>query len=210
MELCPLCHAESEKLFCHRNHPYYLCPNCRGLFLGKHHLPDEISEVTRYHEHHNDVYDIRYQNFVSPVVNAVLNDFSTVHKGLDFGAGTGPVITKMLKDHGFQITPYDPFFYPHPELLRLKYDFIVSCEVVEHFHDPAREFELLRSLLKKGSKLYLKTKLYHDGIDFRKWNYKDDQTHVFFYQEETFEYIKNAFRWSKLEINQELIILSLA
>lgn len=209
MELCPLCNTESDIFFSHKNHFYYLCPNCRGFFLGKHHLPDEISELKRYHEHDNDIYDIRYQNFVSPVVNAVLNDFSTVHEGLDFGAGTGPVISKMLKDHGFQITPYDPFFHPHPELLRLKYDFIVSCEVVEHFHHPAREFELLRSLLKKGGKLYMKTKLYHDGIDFKKWHYKDDPTHVFFYQEETFEYIKNAFHWSKLEINQDLIILSL-
>jgi len=39
-----------------------------------------------------------------------MKDFNTNHKGLDFGAGTGPVISKVLKDKGYCIAQYDIFF----------------------------------------------------------------------------------------------------
>jgi len=98
--------------------------------------------------HNNDVNDSGYHKFVSPIVNAVLNDFLPEHKGLDFGAGTGPVISKLLTDRNYQIKQYDPYFFNLPELLQKKYDYIVCCEVIEHFYDPDKEFQLLKSLLK--------------------------------------------------------------
>jgi len=61
---------------------------------------------------------------------------------------------------------YDPFFHPKSELLAKKYDFIIACEVIEHFHDPRKEFELLYKLLNQGGKLYLMTDLYSQEVDF--------------------------------------------
>jgi len=208
MHLCPLCNKLSESFFKKKDREYFLCPGCKGIFLEKRSLPDKITEVRRYREHNNDVHDPAYQKFVSPVVKAVLDDFSPEHSGLDFGAGTGPVISKMLEDNNFRIAQYDPLFHDKPGLLNTKYDYIVSCEVIEHFHHPAKEFALLRSLLKPGGKLYCMTNIYTHNIDFKTWYYKDDPTHVFFYQAETFSFIKEKYEFSESLISGKLIIFS--
>lgn len=208
MELCPLCNGLSGTFCTIKKKAYYQCPDCRGIFLERHHLPGEDEEITRYKEHDNDVNDKRYQEFVSPVVSAVLRDFLPAHTGLDFGAGTGPVISKMLQDNNFRIAQYDPFFHNNPGLLQDRYDYIISCEVIEHFHRPAKEFDLLRSLLRHKGKLYCMTDIYREDMNFKRWYYKDDPTHVFFYMEETLVFIKESFGFSELEVHDRLIIFS--
>jgi len=170
--------------------------------------PTPDNEKSRYKEHNNDTEDQGYQNFVSPITTAILNDFTPAHSGLDFGAGTAPVISKILQDHQFQIKQYDPFFYNYPELLNDKYDYIACCEVIEHFNDPYREFSLLKSLLLPSGKLYCMTDLYNESIDFHKWYYKNDQTHVFIYHEKTIHWIKKEFKFSDVKINGRLITFS--
>ena len=49
------------------------------------------------------------------------------------------------------------------------------------------------------------TLIYDEKIDFEKWYYKDDPTHIFLFQKETFEYIKNKFSYKKLVIEDRLI-----
>jgi SAM-dependent methyltransferase len=155
--------------------------------------------------HNNNVDDVRYQQFVSPVTSAVMNDYSPKHKGLDFGAGTGPVISKVLTDNQFNIKAYDPFFHNHPQLLDETYDFIACCEVIEHFYTPCKEFSLLKSLLKPNGRLYCMTDIYNENIDFHGWYYKNDPTHVFFYQQQSFRYIKDKFGFSDVTIDGRLI-----
>lgn len=205
MELCPLCNTLSGTFSTVKKKVYYQCPDCRGIFLERHHLPGEDEEITRYKEHNNDVNDPGYRKFTSPVAGAVLRDFMPEHRGLDFGAGTGPVISKMLEEKNYCITQYDPFFHDDPVLLEDKYDYIISCEVIEHFHRPAKDFALLRSLLRHNGKLYCMTDIYREDIDFRTWYYKDDPTHVFFYMNETLAFIKGRFGFSKLEVHDRLI-----
>lgn len=53
------------------------------------------------------------------------------------------------------------------------------------------------------------TELYHVGIDFEQWRYKNDPTHVFFYHEKALAWIVTHMSFSKLDINQRLIRLSL-
>ncbi len=167
--------------------------------------PDASQEKMRYQEHINDVEDKGFQKFVSPITSAILNNFSATDKGLDFGAGTGPVISKMLNDNGFSIVQYDPFFHNHPDLLNSKYNFIACCEVIEHFYYPKKEFELLRSLLQPGGKLFCMTDLWNKNIDFHKWYYKNDQTHVFIYTIETIEWLKQNIGFSDITIEGRLI-----
>jgi 2-polyprenyl-3-methyl-5-hydroxy-6-metoxy-1,4-benzoquinol methylase len=164
-------------------------------------------EKQQYLTHLNDVKDSRYQNFVRPIVDAVTAHFGPQHKGLDFGAGTGPVISWLLAQRGYEIVQYDPFFYPFPETLQREYDYIVACEVVEHFYHPEREFALLRNLLRKGGMLFIMTLLYDDSIAFSRWFYKNEDTHVFFYQAETFQWIQMRFAFSDLKIEKRLIRL---
>jgi len=165
-------------------------------------------EKIRYEKHNNDVNDPKYQQFVSPIVNAVMKKYQPKHLGLDFGAGTGPVVSKMLNEKGFDMKLYDPFFWNDLSLLNNKYDFIISSEVVEHFHSPKKEFNLLKSLLNENGSLYIMTNMLDDNIDFKSWYYKNDETHVFFYHKDTFEWIKEFYSFKSLSIDDKVILLT--
>lgn len=171
-------------------------------------LPTLVDEESRYLEHNNDINDERYQQFVMPIVQQVVDHYTPEHRGLDFGAGTGPVISKLLTDRSYQIVQYDPFFHNYPELLLDKYDYIVACEVIEHFHQPDKEFARLKEMLNPGGKLICMTTIYHPGIDFKTWYYKNDPTHVFFYHSDTLQFIQNTYGFSKLQIVNNMIVLS--
>ena len=203
---CPLCNSTST-LFCEKTkHLFYKCNTCDGIFRPKDTFLTAEEEKAHYEKHNNDVFDQRYQNFVSPIVNAVLQDFSSEAKGLDFGSGTGPVIAKMLTDKGFQVQNYDLFFANEPSLLQEKYDYVSCCEVMEHFHQPYKEFKLLRSLLLPKGKLYCKTEVFNNQKPFENWYYKDDFTHVFIYQTKTLKWLKKEFHFSNLIIKEKLIV----
>ena len=198
---CTLCYSETTLYFnfAERNTKYFRCETCRAILMDPQNYPDRQQEIARYTSHNNDITDPGYQKFVMPLVKKVIELFGPESAGLDFGAGTGPVITKLLRDRNYKIHSYDPLFENNPMLLKMKYDYIVSCEVIEHFHHPAKEFKLLRRLLKDSGALILKTDVFTDDIDFASWYYKNDETHVIFYHPETLEYIKSAFGFSSLE-----------
>ncbi|HAH33245.1 MAG TPA: methyltransferase, partial [Flavobacteriaceae bacterium] len=71
-----------------------------------------MKEKERYLSHQNDVEDSGFQKFVSPIVRAIKANHSPKDKGLDFGAGTGPVVSKLLEDLNYKMALYDPFFHP--------------------------------------------------------------------------------------------------
>jgi len=202
---CPLCHTTLTKIF---HQDYYVCDKCSGIVKDETKLLSAENEKNRYLKHENDVNDSGYQNFTAPITNAVLSDFRKDHIGLDFGAGPSSVISKILKDNHYNILEYDPFFHPDKNLLNQKYDYIVCCEVMEHFYNPAEEFRLLKSLLKPYGKLYCMTHLYDRTINFEKWYYRNDATHVFIYQQAAIEFIQKEFRFSNVEIDKRLIIFS--
>lgn len=205
-ENCPLCGNISYLFY---KDEFLKCNTCSGIFRSSKYLLDPVEEKRRYEKHNNDVFDERYQLFVSPITNAVQKDYNTNSIGLDFGAGPGPVISKVLGDNGYLLKQYDPFFSDNPEVLKVSYDYIVCCEVIEHFHSPGKEFTLLRSLLKPGGRLYCMTHLYSSEVDFGNWYYKNDNTHVFLYQHKTLQWIKNRFTFSQLSVNERLIVFCL-
>ncbi|MCX2680110.1 class I SAM-dependent methyltransferase [Galbibacter sp. EGI 63066] len=183
---CPLCDTTlTEEI----DEGYYNCSTCFAIVKDKKDYLSLEVEKARYETHNNDVNDVRYQNFTSPITDYVLEKQKAEHLGLDFGCGTGPVISKMLEDNGYHIEQYDPFFKPDTVLLDNTYDYIVSCEVFEHFFNPKEEIDKLYKLLKLGGRLLIMTLLYSESIDFEKWEYRNDATHVFFYRKKTIEYI---------------------
>jgi hypothetical protein len=201
VQSCPLCHQAGSFY----DDDFYLCQTCAGIFRARYSYPRPAAEKNRYETHNNDVTDTRYQRFVSPITRAVLRGFSPHHQGLDFGAGTGPVISHLLQRQGYRIRQYDPFFHNDPELLKKTYHYIVCCEVMEHFHKPANEFKLLKSLLKENGSLICMTHLYQSGIDFANWYYKNDPTHVFIYQRKTLQWIKERFGFSSMQVDNRYI-----
>ena len=201
---CSLCNSPTVHF---ADEKYYTCEECFGISMSPDFFPNPQDEMKRYEEHKNDVNNVGYQQFVSPITNSILQQYAPTHLGLDFGAGTGPVISKILQDKQYSIVPYDPFFHPFPELLTRTYDYIACCEVVEHFHKPYKEFELLKRLLNKEGTLFCMTHLYSDEIDFSNWYYRNDFTHVFIYRKETFEWICKEFGFSSLKIEKRLVVL---
>ena len=205
---CPLCSGRGQFFYKNKNSLFYKCDICCAIFLDRPFLPDIEDEKSRYHKHNNNANDPGYQKFVNPIVSNIVGDFSTRHKGLDFGAGSDSAVSKLLKERNFQIEQYDPLFHAFPELLEKKYDYIACCEVVEHFHHPNKEFAMLKKLLLPGGKLYCMTAVYNEETDFNTWYYKNDLTHVFFYHRKTFEWIKKEFGFFHLDMDNNLIILA--
>lgn len=206
---CPLCNNSGKLFYEDKRHKFIICSECTGIFLSDEFLPTHEDEEARYKTHNNDIFDSNYRNFTSPIFKSVTKDFTKQHSGLDFGSGTGPVISQMLKEINYQIETYDPFFCNKPEVLEQSYDYIVCCEVIEHFHNPFKEFSKLRRMLNPLGKIYCMTDLYHEDIDFKLWYYKNDPTHVFFYNIQSLNWIKNNFAFSELQINQRLVIFSI-
>jgi hypothetical protein len=128
-------------------------------------------------------------------------------KILDFGCGPVKTLAALLKElYKLDVETYDPYF--DDKNLRAKYyDFISAIEVVEHFNDPKLSFSRLDSLMKKGTELALMTKFRPAKLaDFKSWRYKDDTTHVSFYNQTTFGYLAEKFSWQVLFTNHRDLI----
>jgi len=210
---CPLCKSEVD-WFCNYFKDvvkFFKCRQCFGVFKSPDSYPDLSFEKKRYETHNNDVKDLRYQKFVSPITDAVKKDFDVSSIGLDYGCGTGPVATFVLEKEKYTIKLYDPFFYPNKEYLENTYDYIICCEVMEHFFDPNHEFVKLKKLLKPDSKLFCKTKMISNDInveDFKNWHYKNDPTHVFFYTPKSLQVIRQIANFESVDFDDNLIIFS--
>ncbi|GAA4270844.1 class I SAM-dependent methyltransferase [Aquimarina gracilis] len=202
---CSLCGSETYLFSEVKGRKFFKCTECSGILLHSSHFLSPEQEKERYLLHQNDVNDSGYQNFVSPIVKAIFNRYDSSHIGLDFGSGSGPVITSLLTNKEYNIRTYDPYFAPNNKALNSRYDYVICCEVMEHFYIPSKEFELLFSLLKPNGTLYCKTNLYYNTIDFDSWWYKNDPTHVFFYSPDSLHWIKNRLGFESLTIEKDLI-----
>lgn len=74
-----------------------------------------------------------------------------------------------------------------------------ATEVVEHMHQPAREFRRIAGLLRPGGLFGIMTMFQTDDKCFAGWHYRRDPTHVVFYREQTFHWIGACLGW-KLDI----------
>src|SRR5690606_38058971 len=173
---CPLCLDEKATPLkpAKDQIQYFHCERCDLRFLDPSRRLSAADEEARYREHNNDVKDIRYQQFVTPLIGAVTPFINQKSHGLDFGAGTGPVLAELMREDGHEVSLYDPFFWPNTVALDKKYDFVVSSEVVEHFYNPHHEFQIIRNLLLPKGVFGLMTALYTPEIDFETWYYRKD------------------------------------
>jgi hypothetical protein len=202
---CPLCDTLSPSFY-HDTQRYCKCPACCGIFVIPEDLPQKYEEKQRYELHDTNTQDKGYRKFVAPITSRVLHDYTPEAKGLDYGAGTSAIISAVLEEHHYTIHNYDPYFHPNTQLLGQKYDYITSCEVIEHFYRPKEEFARLKNMLRNGGRLYLMTDIY-DGRDFGSWYYKNDPTHVFLYTKETFEWIAKRYGFQNLYIENRFVLL---
>ena len=201
---CPLCSNQASVYYHDDKQTFYQCSACEGIYRDTRELLSSHEEKDRYYLHQNHINDFGYIKFANPILSTVKKYFNATHQGLDFGAGHTPVISEILKKDNFNIEIYDPFFFNNKKVLDKKYDFITSCEVIEHFYNPKKEFELLYNLLNPNGKLICMTDIFN-GSNFESWYYKTDPTHVFLYQKETLHWIKDYFGFSGIIIDGRLI-----
>jgi SAM-dependent methyltransferase len=208
LKQCGLCSGKLEQFLLFRDIQYHRCLNCNAVLMDSGYYPSSAAEKERYDQHNNDPADPGYRRFVTPLVNKIKELFNPDASGLDYGAGSGPVVAAMLKEAGYKVALYDPFYWTDPQALSSSYDFIVCCEVIEHFHSPLAEFKKLGALLNPGGAIFCMTELFSLAVDFVNWHYKNDPTHVFFYHRDSLQWIKNHLGFKTLSIDGRLIILT--
>ncbi|WP_313113629.1 class I SAM-dependent methyltransferase [Aequorivita sediminis] len=187
---------------------YFICDGCGAYVKHKRYYLNSDAEKKRYQEHNNDIDNPGYQKFTSPITNAILENQIPEQLGLDYGSGTGPVISKQLINKGYKVILHDPYFNPNKDFVKYSYDYIFSCEVFEHFYNPKQEIEMLLKILKPGGRLYIMTYLYTIDIDFANWYYRNDPTHIFIYTSKTIEYITDKYNLVTEKLTARVIIVS--
>lgn len=205
--ICPLC-QQVGTLFYPKNH-YFQCIECDGVFRDSDTYlcaSQEKSYYTNTHQYHHD--DVGYRQFVQPLIDLILQRQNKKDHGLDFGCGATPILSTWLQQQGCNIIGYDPFFASDQTPLKQSYDYIICCEVAEHFHYPKQAFQQLRDLLKEGGRLYCMTWRYHSDINFARWYYKNDPTHVFIYQDATMRYIQREMDFSRVTLLERIAIFT--
>lgn len=180
---CPLCRASRIGSF----YEAFRCVSCELVFKGQY-LPAE-QEKARYEQHNNDLSDARYLKYLNQLWS--LKPIGEYESVLDFGCGPTQGLQALVPD--MKITSYDAFFYPQT---LAQYDLVFCCEVVEHFNNPNKSWKLLSEITKKT--LLVRTELYSED-QYPSWYYKEDPTHVCFYNYKTLDAICELFAFELIE-----------
>ncbi len=129
----------------------------------------------------------RVPPFFEPSFHPICDRLAPESLGLDFGCGPGPTLSKMFEEAGHEVTLYDRFYADDKSVLKARYDFITTTEVVEHLHHPVEELDRLWVCLKKEGRLGIMTKLALNEAAFSKRHYKNDAAHGCFFSKKDSE-----------------------
>ncbi|MDZ3823718.1 MAG: class I SAM-dependent methyltransferase [Pseudoxanthomonas sp.] len=194
-EGCPLCHAPGGTFARVDGLDYARCTRCQLTYLSYRQRPAPAREREEYLLHRNHPDDPGYRKFLERLATPLRSRLRPGSQVLDFGCGPGPALAAMLRDSGHEVAVYDPWFAPYPAVLARNYDAVTCTEVVEHLHDPAAVLTRLRTLVRAGGLLAVMTSLLEDGIDFARWHYRRDCTHVAFWRMQTFDWLARSWGW---------------
>lgn len=199
-EPCPLCEAGGATLL-HKGgkasgfRDFLHCAECDMVFVPRAQLLDAEAQKARYLQHNNDVHDPAYREFLGRMYYALRPYLQSGASGLDYGAGPGPALQRMMIEDGFDAQVYDIYFHPDKSALATGYDFITCTETAEHFDDPRGEFDRLDRLLRRGGWLGVMTGMPENWDTFPSWYYHRDPTHVNFFSQATMEWIAARLGW---------------
>ncbi len=136
----------------YRDHEFtvWRCTGCGSL-----HCLEDID----YQQYYSD-YPVHHQTsdmftrflFESRLRMLVEGGLSRQHSILDYGCGNGGFVA-YLRERGYQAAEgYDPFTtkFSDEAILRRKYDYVVSCDVIEHAPDTLEHLDQMISLVRSG------------------------------------------------------------
>lgn len=197
-EICPICSAGGNFFYkiMKKSRTFFLCPSCNLVFQTVESLPGADEELARYELHRNDEEDEGYRKWLGSFIKSSVIPWYNDGSILDFGSGPRPVLSEILESEGYPVFSYDPFFAPRwPD--EGNFSLILLCEVLEHIHDPLKEFRRLGSVAADGAILSLKTQFLpsSNSDDFKGWWYKEDTTHIRFYSPESLKVLGEKSGW---------------
>ncbi|MCH1919073.1 class I SAM-dependent methyltransferase [Shewanella sp. A3A] len=187
--VCPLCHSQQAKLPVAARVPrdYWHCKECALIFMAPQHRLSLADEHAYYATHDNNPEDAGYLKFLSRLALPLAAHLRAGMHGLDFGCGPGPAMPTLLAPYQVSCDNYDPYFFPIA--LQPQYDFILSSECFEHFHQPDQELAKLVALLPKDGLLGVMTDTWQSHEQFYDWHYTRDPTHVSFFHRDTYDWL---------------------
>ncbi len=204
-QICPLCEGNGIATYYRDKVRAYLqCGACQLVFVPPDQHLSAVEEKTYYDLHENQPDDPGYRKFLSRLFDPLNVRLGQQARGLDFGSGPGPTLSRMFAEAGYEIALYDPYYAPDLSVLSAQYDFITLSEVAEHLSDPGIELERLWNCLSPGGWLGIMTKRVRDPQAFRTWHYITDPTHISYFSETTFQWL--TAKWSAQGTPAELVI----
>jgi len=197
---CPVCGSTAIDLYhSDRRREFFKCSECGLVYVPEKYHLSEKDERSRYDKHENTPDNSGYADFLNRFYSVVRKHIKAGNRGLDFGSGPEPLLAEMFSRNGYYMSVYDPFYAPDKTVFQLKYDFITISEVLEHIKYPVIELKKLWNCLNPGGIIGIMTKFLPENIgEFSSWNYKNDSTHISFYNEGVFEWISEL-------INSQLV-----
>ncbi|MBX3724632.1 MAG: class I SAM-dependent methyltransferase [Xanthomonadales bacterium] len=192
---CPLCQGPAWPFARVGAQAYGRCGRCELTWLAPGQRPAQGRERAEYLLHCNDADDPGYRRFLGRLAAPLLDRLAGRSQVLDFGCGPGPALAAILREAGHEVAVHDPWFAPYQAVLARRYDAVTCTEVVEHLHEPAKAMASVRSLLRPGGILAVMTSMLDDGIDFQRWHYRRDCTHVAFWRPRSFEWLARGWGW---------------
>lgn len=200
-EQCPLCNSTSDCTIKGADgRKYCRCMECKLIFVPESDHLSLADERARYETHQNSIENAGYVEFLNRLLEPVSDYLEPGMRGLDYGCGPGPTLSKLARERGFVCDDYDPLFMN--AVLEKEYDFILSTECFEHFRKPELEISRILNILAPRGILGIMTEVWQDTESFSNWYYTRDPTHVCFYHLETILHMCDAFAmhvlWSDL------------
>lgn len=187
---CPLCQTrDGEVYFEDSRRNYFKCRACNLVFVPPVYYLSSDEEKHRYDQHQNSPDDARYRKFLNRLFMPLQTQLRPGSRGLDFGSGPGPTLSKMFEEAGHSMAIYDSYYAKNESVWEQQFDFITASEVVEHLHQPGTELDRLWARLKPGGTLGVMTMLTPAREAFATWHYKNDMTHVSFFSRNTFGWL---------------------
>lgn len=207
MNVCPLCNHCADFFVQDKKRAFYACPQCGLIFAdSKSYLMPNL-ERQHYGRAQKKSKQKQLTQFILPLLDQISLQQTGTLKGLNFGRVLDEQSQQTILNTGNLVNQYDPFFAADQSVLKQHYDFVCCYRVFEHFRHPHREWMLLNQLIKPGGWLAISTPLLTDKDHFAKWHYKNNPTHVSFYQQATFEYLAFNSDFELLFASKDLVLM---
>jgi hypothetical protein len=186
---CGICSSGTTELIDKKTgHIYHSCLECEFIFLAEAHILSPAEERERYALHENTLQNAGYVAMFEQFIETAVRPF--IHRNgsiLEYGSGPGPVLATLLKQKGYCVDIYDPYFAPEKVHLNKTYNLITLTEVIEHVRDPLTLISDLKSHLSGTAYIAIMTEFNHRPEMFLSWYYRLDPTHISFFTARTFE-----------------------